>query len=217
MLIRTYISTRKYHGDCLLNDEERRQRNREKSKRWRDKNPGYAAQAVADWREQNPEEGREQWKRQSARRAAKGPRRRNTKTPCVRCGEMDRMPSGNCRPCTIRRNEERKQRHPELVRQQANERIRRYRERMSPDEKKERNQRANLRRAPIRFGLSQDEYDAMEQVQGGLCATCRRPEESGWARRLHIDHDHDTGKVRGLLCGKCNTCLGGFNENIEVM
>lgn len=55
--------------------------------------------------------------------------------------------------------------------------------------------------------------------QDGLCRICRRPERalgrSGRVRPLSVDHDHDTGKVRGLLCHGCNTALGKFNHDPE--
>lgn len=54
-----------------------------------------------------------------------------------------------------------------------------------------------------KYGISQEEYDAMLINQNGGCALCdRTPEEEG--RQLAVDHDHTTGKVRGLLCWWCN-------------
>ena len=49
-----------------------------------------------------------------------------------------------------------------------------------------------------KYGLTLEEYDAMLEAQGGVCAICGepRPEE----RTLHVDHDHETGAIRGLLC-----------------
>lgn len=52
--------------------------------------------------------------------------------------------------------------------------------------------------------------DAMAEVQGGLCAICHEPPLN---RRLAVDHDHETGAVRGLLCTACNTTLGRFNDD----
>ncbi len=199
-----------------MDDNERRASNREKSRRWREKNPGYAAAAVSKWREENPEKVLAQWKRQSARRSAKGPRRRNTTTPCVRCGATDRMPSGPCRPCTVRRAEERKRLYPELVRQLGNERSRRHRARLSPKEKREKNARVNLAKALRGHGLTVEQYEAMVAAQDNRCAICGN-EQVGRFGRLAIDHDHQTGAVRGLLCARCNLCLGQFNDDIETM
>lgn len=55
-------------------------------------------------------------------------------------------------------------------------------------------------------------YDAVLRDQGGVCAICRKPPKVG-GRRLHIDHDHKTGKVRGLLCARCNRGLAWFCDD----
>jgi hypothetical protein len=52
----------------------------------------------------------------------------------------------------------------------------------------------------------------MIETQGGLCAICEGPLE-----RPHVDHDHTTGKVRGILCFNCNAGLGKFQDNVAVM
>ncbi|MHA2351443.1 MAG: endonuclease VII domain-containing protein [Candidatus Thorarchaeota archaeon] len=56
------------------------------------------------------------------------------------------------------------------------------------------------------YGISAEEYDAMYELQGGCCAICGR-HQSKMRRSLHIDHNHATGHVRGLLCGNCNPGL----------
>lgn len=63
-----------------------------------------------------------------------------------------------------------------------------------------------------RYGVSRQQYDQMIVAQGGRCAVCGDPTE-----RLHVDHDHATGDVRGLLCRMCNQGLGFLRDNIEVM
>lgn len=67
-----------------------------------------------------------------------------------------------------------------------------------------------------RFSITTDEYDALLEKQGSVCAICRRPERSksrsGGVRRLGVDHDHETGRVRGLLCHGCNTSLGMLEQ-----
>ena len=53
----------------------------------------------------------------------------------------------------------------------------------------------------------------MVEKQNGVCAICGNPETAtshGTIRRLSVDHDHETGEVRGLLCSKCNFALGLF-------
>ena len=55
------------------------------------------------------------------------------------------------------------------------------------------------------YGLTLEQYDQMFEEQNGVCAICELPEIR---RRLSVDHNHETGKVRGLLCFICNTRLG---------
>lgn len=63
-----------------------------------------------------------------------------------------------------------------------------------------------------KMGLTPEQYDAMEKAQGGLCRICGGPPTGRW-KRLHIDHDHKTGRVRGLLCVGCNRALGYLNDD----
>lgn len=67
-----------------------------------------------------------------------------------------------------------------------------------------------------RYGLTLEAYDSMVQSQNGKCAVCRK-ESSGQQKRLHVDHNHTTGKIRGLLCSVCNTVLGLVKENTAVL
>lgn len=67
---------------------------------------------------------------------------------------------------------------------------------------------ANLR---DRYGMSLEEYYALFDRQGGVCAICLETCSSG--RRLAVDHDHETGHIRGLLCGKCNRGAGLFDDD----
>lgn len=65
------------------------------------------------------------------------------------------------------------------------------------------------------YGLEPTEYDSMLAKQNGLCAICNNECSSG--KRLAVDHDHNTGIVRGLLCSNCNTSLGGFKDSIDLL
>lgn len=58
-----------------------------------------------------------------------------------------------------------------------------------------------------RYGLTPSDVQAMLEKQGGACAICVLP-----LTKHHIDHCHTTGKVRGLLCHRCNTRLGGLDD-----
>jgi hypothetical protein len=63
------------------------------------------------------------------------------------------------------------------------------------------------------FGLSLDQYDSIYTKQVGLCPICRLPLPDGYAAA--VDHDHHTGKVRGLLHTACNSALGFLNDDIQ--
>lgn len=68
------------------------------------------------------------------------------------------------------------------------------------------------------FGLSYSEFQLLLDVQGGVCALCRKASAVRTkASRLAVDHDHVTQKVRGLLCGKCNLALGLFNDDLATL
>lgn len=61
------------------------------------------------------------------------------------------------------------------------------------------------------YGISLEQYELMYRVQGGVCRICGKPESrkvNGKPVPLSVDHDHKTGKVRGLLCYACNVALG---------
>lgn len=65
------------------------------------------------------------------------------------------------------------------------------------------------------YGLSPEEYRAMYEAQEGRCAICETPasETAGKGKRLQVDHCHASGKVRGLLCDRCNRGLGSFKDD----
>lgn len=63
-----------------------------------------------------------------------------------------------------------------------------------------------------RYGISLDDYRVLLEAQGGVCAICEMPPEAGYTR-LHVDHCHETGAVRGLLCSGCNRALGFLSDN----
>jgi hypothetical protein len=193
------------------------EKSREAQRRWRERHPEYAAEAVKKWREENPEKVRAQWKRQAERRRLKGPRVRHTSAPCVNCGETDRMPSGSCRPCTVRRNEERKAKFPELVRQQQNERSRRYRASLTKDEKYATYRRGNLAKARKELGLTAEQHAEMVRAQDNRCAICGNPPSGKRFRSLSIDHCHSSGKVRALLCHRCNLVIGQMNDEPKLL
>lgn len=65
-----------------------------------------------------------------------------------------------------------------------------------------------------RYGVDKTEYSALFRIQRGMCAICNKPPGK---KKLGIDHDHITGKVRGLLCDKCNTGIAFLNEDSSLL
>jgi hypothetical protein len=94
--------------------------------------------------------------------------------------------------------------------QRANpERVRAARKKAAT-EHPERAREGHLRR---KFGLTIAEYEEMLSSQGGGCAICGDEVDGS----MHVDHDHVTGKVRGLLCVRCNNALGQFQEDPALL
>lgn len=85
--------------------------------------------------------------------------------------------------------------------------IRAWWQSLSPSERKRRNQRKKLLK---RYGLTIEQWEAMRDSQNGLCAICEQPPSK--ERDFHVDHCHQTGRVRGLLCVRCNTSLAWFER-----
>ena len=67
------------------------------------------------------------------------------------------------------------------------------------------------------YNMSLNDYSDMLTSQGGVCAICGLPPTNGQGKILHVDHDHATGKIRGLLCHGCNTSLGHFQDNVAFL
>lgn len=72
------------------------------------------------------------------------------------------------------------------------------------------------------YGLSKEEFCFLEQEQNGKCAICDKEEtyidfRTNKIKNLAIDHCHDTGQVRGLLCKKCNTAIGLLGDSSLIV
>jgi hypothetical protein len=63
------------------------------------------------------------------------------------------------------------------------------------------------------YGLTIEQFEAMRQQQGDACAICRKP----FTKRICIDHCHASGAVRALLCNSCNSGLGNFSDDTNLM
>lgn len=71
-----------------------------------------------------------------------------------------------------------------------------------------------------RYNIKIEDYNKMLAEQSGVCAICNRQETQirlGKVQSLGVDHDHKTGKIRGILCAKCNTLLGKAEDDINIL
>ena len=66
------------------------------------------------------------------------------------------------------------------------------------------------------YGIDLNTYNKLLEAQNGKCAICKNNQEDK-TRVLSVDHNHTTGEVRSLLCGKCNLGLGMFNEDVNLL
>lgn len=151
---------------------------------------------------------------------------------CVKCGIVQPLESfykaagmrdgyrGDCKACFKARA---KARYP-LVREQNIARAQKWREdnldRFRENQRRMRNtpegkakQRADhLKR---KYGMTVQEYDTLLSKQGGCCAICGRKPRPDIS--LHLDHDHRTGRLRGILCFRCNNALGDFDDGVALL
>jgi hypothetical protein len=142
--------------------------------------------------------------------------------PCTKCGvlkdetafSVDRSKKdgrhGHCKECQSKRAKEKRQSDPEY-RARCNEKSRQYR-------KTNREQtRASQRNAYLKwkYGITTEDYNSLMQSQKGACAICKAP-ESSWGK-FAVDHCHQTGRVRGLLCFNCNTSIGKMNDDPSLL
>lgn len=73
-----------------------------------------------------------------------------------------------------------------------------------------------------KFGISYQDYEKMLTAQQGVCKVCLKPESqvhpiTEVPYMLSVDHCHRTGKIRGLLCNRCNRVLGMVDDNTEIL
>jgi hypothetical protein len=125
----------------------------------------------------------------------------------------------DCIPCNLAAKRARTARDPEANRARARRWKRenperasaKQREYLDSGQKQIWDRQSYLKR---KYGITIADYDRMFEQQGGVCAICNepRPEE----RTLHVDHDHKTGVIRGLLCFRCNNALGDLREEVEL-
>lgn len=107
-----------------------------------------------------------------------------------------------CRPCASKHaNDYNKKHRSRIAKRQSEHR------KNNPEKYKIKDRNGQLKK----YGLIPSDFDKMMELQKGLCAICGKPsiaKNQYGMRLLDIDHNHNTGQVRGLLCTKCNTAIG---------
>ena len=137
------------------------------------------------------------------------------KSPGMRDGHRN-----DCKSCNLATQHERYVADPERAKarvkqwQQENaERLNAYRRVRRSDPVVKRAGRAgHLKR---KYGITVEQYEVMVKKQGGGCAICGRPPAQGSS--LHVDHDHDSGRIRGCLCFRCNNALGDLGDSPDML
>ena len=128
-----------------------------------------------------------------------------------KCGETNQeafFPSQfyQCRACNIARTRAWQKAHPERVNEITRKSRAKHPERVARNYEDRRFRR---------YGLTRAEYEALMERQNGVCAICG---SANWGpHKPHIDHDHDSGEVRGLLCANCNVMIGHAREDAEIL
>lgn len=137
---------------------------------------------------------------------------------CADCGAPILPASKRCRPCNARIASRASPANkpvgdrPLTATERAKRWRDRHRERLAPEWK------ARRRAVTLSiYGLTPEDYDHILATQGNACAICHSPDPQHWSGRFQIDHDHETLRVRGLLCAKCNGGLGLFDDDPEKL
>ncbi len=112
-----------------------------------------------------------------------------------------------CGACSRRTNKAWRDAHPNANRSWWQEHKEVYRER---HRKRRENGRAHACYLRAKHGITSDDYARLLKEQNGVCAICKHTCKTG--RKLSVDHNHETGEVRGLLCTRCNLFLGHIED-----
>ena len=152
---------------------------------------------------------------------------------CSKCG-VDKTPSEfrknqyQCKPCHSASVIEWQRNNKERVREKSKrwyqnptnrakslEGGRKRWKNISPEQKRRKYDATNARHKIMLYGITSEQINEMVSKQKGVCALCGKLPTNGRWKKLVVDHDHQTGKIRGLLCNPCNVGLGALGDTIE--
>jgi hypothetical protein len=135
---------------------------------------------------------------------------------CSTSKPLSEFSGKRCRSCRSTLERERLQNDPVRAQKRRNA-VRAWHEN-NPKESFTRYRSAHLK---SEYGLTTAEYEAMLKSQNNCCAICKQEEtwtyKNGRVASLSVDHDHKTGKIRGLLCRDCNQSLGKFKDDYALV
>lgn len=132
-------------------------------------------------------------------------------------GKDRHTPDGLCWKCKDCRNaylREYNKKNPEIIKKIRENNKKWRQEYYKRPEIQRKNRNAQLKKD---YGISLEEYENILESQGGVCAICSGDEISNRNRFLCIDHCHDSNKIRGILCNRCNRAIGLFKDNPEIL
>lgn len=145
--------------------------------------------------------------------------------PCKVCGSEEKYVSNNCcKQCTQAKTNNRspevfkkyatsdrgKQRNKEYRKTRVHKDVQNNYKRRHYAENKDQYKNNHLKK----YGITLETYKILLENQNGVCYVCEEPPGT---KQLAVDHDHDTGEVRKLLCNRCNTALGLLKEDVNIM
>ena len=135
-------------------------------------------------------------------------------SPCRVCKAVEKyVVNQSCVSCITKRSrgnlDDPKLMAPYRTPEKKNKKTKQWRKK-NPDIMKVSYRRSHLKK----YQLTEADYQQMTDVQRGVCKICKTPPTK---RRLSVDHDHDSGSVRGLLCHKCNFGLGFFRDDPKLL
>ncbi len=156
---------------------------------------------------------------------------------CTKCGETKPIDlfgiqrgtrRAQCNPCRTLQADSWAKRNPERVRATRREWVAKNRERvrayprktwaeLTPEQRARKTARSKVLHLKRTFGITPEDWQHMYEAQGGVCALCRVPGRVGKHGKLQVDHCHETGRIRGLLCGPCNVALGIFGDTVSAL
>lgn len=122
---------------------------------------------------------------------------------CPKCGASDWTTRNRCNPCDAAKARAKWAADPETARAKDRERHRRWRK-ANPDKVREQRLRAL-------YGVDAADIELRLVAQGMRCAICKNPKPDC------VDHSHETGRVRGVLCRPCNVALGQFRDDPSLL